>query len=224
MNNKKAQTQSQFFSSITYCILDPKLTEQDTVYECQQAKKYHIESVIVKPCYLRQAVTAFRGSDLSVGTVIGFPHGSSTTYVKMAETKRALTEGAQELSVVIHPGYLNEKSEDILFKDLETVSGLGHMNGVKVNAILNMTDFPNEIFQIAIQVANRASIDRIIFSLNQDWDDEVIDFVLSISSATPVSNSFHKGVMGTIGTIDTIKILVDAGFNQVFLTQFKELF
>ena len=224
MKNKEAQTHSRYSSAITYCILDPKITEQDTITACQQAKDKQIQSVTVKPCYLRQTVTTFRGSGLSIGTVIGFPHGSSTTYVKMAETKRALMEGAHELSVIIHPGYLNEKCEEILFKDLETVSGLGHMNGVKVNAILNITDIPNEIFQIAIQVANRASLDRIIFSLNQDWDDEVIDSVLSISSATPVSNSFHKGVMGTISTIDTIQILVNAGFNQVFLTQFKELF
>lgn len=47
-----------------------------------------------------------RGSDVKVCTVIGFPHGTHRTAIKVAEAKQALADGCTELDMVINIGKL----------------------------------------------------------------------------------------------------------------------
>jgi deoxyribose-phosphate aldolase len=55
------------------------------------------------------------GSDVGVCAVIGFPHGNSTTEIKVAETRQAVADGATEIDMVINIG-------KALGGDWETVS------------------------------------------------------------------------------------------------------
>ena len=41
-----------------------------------------------------------KNSDVIVSTVVGFPHGSNLTEIKVAEAEKAMDEGALELDMV----------------------------------------------------------------------------------------------------------------------------
>jgi deoxyribose-phosphate aldolase len=89
---------------IDHSLLHPTMTDKDLREGCELALKYETASVCIKPYAVPLACSILSGSDVLVGTVIGFPHGSSATSTKMAETNQALQDGAVEIDMVINIG------------------------------------------------------------------------------------------------------------------------
>jgi len=76
------------------------------------------------------------GSDVKVGTVVGFPHGSNKSEVKCFEAAQALEDGAQELDMVINIGALISGDDELVENDIRKVVELAHSRGVIVKVIL----------------------------------------------------------------------------------------
>ena len=70
---------------------------------------------------MKLAATVLKGSDVLVGTVIGFPHGSSVTSIKVAEAKQAMLDGAVELDMVINIGALRSGKYDLVRDDIKAI-------------------------------------------------------------------------------------------------------
>ena len=66
---------------------------------------YSTASVCIPPCYVK-AAAEYAAGRVAVCTVIGFPCGYSDTEVKVAECRRAVLDGADEIDMVINVGYL----------------------------------------------------------------------------------------------------------------------
>lgn len=89
---------------IDHSLLHPTMTDRDILDGCALARKYDVASVCVKPCAVTLSSEALRGSDVEVCSVIGFPHGNSTTGIKVAETTQAINDGSTEIDMVINIG------------------------------------------------------------------------------------------------------------------------
>lgn len=89
---------------IDHSLLHPTMTDEDVRKGCELAKKYDTASVCLKPYSVPDGVKYLKGTDVKVGSVIGFPHGNSTTEIKVAETKKACLDGAVEIDMVINIG------------------------------------------------------------------------------------------------------------------------
>ncbi|HEX9958317.1 MAG TPA: deoxyribose-phosphate aldolase, partial [Fibrella sp.] len=74
---------------IDHSLLHPTLTDAELREGCAVALHYDVASVCIKPYAVPLAAELLAGSDVLVGTVIGFPAGNSTTAVKVAETIQA---------------------------------------------------------------------------------------------------------------------------------------
>ena len=92
----------QVVEMLDHAVLKPEMTEADVVAGCELACQHQIAAVSVKPCYLPLAVRELAGSGVAAGTVVSFPHGSSTTAVKVFEAQDAIANGAVELDVVMN--------------------------------------------------------------------------------------------------------------------------
>jgi deoxyribose-phosphate aldolase len=89
---------------IDHSLLHPTMTDEQLQHECEVALKYDVASVCIKPYAVPLAVDMVGGTDVAVGTVVGFPHGNSHTSIKLAEAVRACEEGAVELDMVVNIG------------------------------------------------------------------------------------------------------------------------
>jgi deoxyribose-phosphate aldolase len=87
---------------IDHSILHPTYTDEDLKKQCEVAKAYNVASVCVKPYMVKQAVEYLKDTEVKIGCVIGFPHGNSTTAVKVIETETACNDGATEIDMVIN--------------------------------------------------------------------------------------------------------------------------
>src|SRR5437868_12663077 len=87
-------------------LLRPELDDAFVEAGCKLAVSYDVASVCARPRDVERARDLLSGSDVAVGTVIGFPHGSSRTETKVFEAGLALQNGARELDMVIDIGGL----------------------------------------------------------------------------------------------------------------------
>ena len=72
---------------IDHSLLKPTLTEEAVIEGCRIADEYKVASVCVRPCDVLLAAEILQDSPVLVTTVIGFPHGTTTTQAKLEEAK-----------------------------------------------------------------------------------------------------------------------------------------
>src|SRR5258708_6467444 len=129
-------TERQIAKTIDHSLLRPELDDAFVEAGCRLAAEYDVASVCVRPVDVRRARAILEGTDVKVGTVIGFPHGSSTTATKAFEAQRALDDGAMELDMVIDIGALKSGRDDDVRADIASVVDVGHASGAIVKVSL----------------------------------------------------------------------------------------
>jgi deoxyribose-phosphate aldolase len=95
----------------------------------RDGKEYHVASICCRPADVASVAEQLKGSDVLVGTVVRFPHGSSSTKVKVFETALAVEEGALRSNMVINIGYMksgtyDEVREEEIAAVVEAAAGL----------------------------------------------------------------------------------------------------
>jgi deoxyribose-phosphate aldolase len=121
---------------IDHSLLHPTLTDQELEEGCRLAAKYRVASVCIKSYAVKKAAELLRGTGVKVGTVVGFPHGSSSTEVKRYETELACRDGAVEIDMVINIGKALSGDWDYVERDIRTMCDEAHGRNAKVKVIL----------------------------------------------------------------------------------------
>lgn len=146
---------------IDHSLLRPELTEQEIIEGCEIARKYNVASVCCRPSDVALAKKVLAGSEVKVGAVVGFPHGSHRTETKVFEAELAIKDGAEELDMVIHIGKLRSRDFEYVKKDIQAVVDVAHKNGVIVKVILENCYLTDELKRIGCRLAEEAGADFV---------------------------------------------------------------
>jgi len=133
-------TVKEIAKMIDHSILQPTHTDEDLRIQCEVAKKWDVASVCVKPYAVKQAVKILKGTDVEVGCVIGFPHGNSSTAVKVFEAEQACNDGATEIDMVINIGKALGGDWNYVENEIKNVTSICHQNKAIVKVIFE-TDY-----------------------------------------------------------------------------------
>lgn len=128
-------TYEQMAKMIDHSLLNPTLTVADLEAGCRLAVAYNVASVCIMPYYLGRCTELLHGSTVKPSTTIGFPHGGHTTAVKLAEAKRALADGCEELDMVVNISQVLSGNWDYVREDIRSVIDVAHASGQKVKVI-----------------------------------------------------------------------------------------
>ncbi len=112
---------SDVAKTIDHSLLRPELDVEAVAEGCRLARRYGVASASVRPVDVPIAAEILAGSDVLVGTVVGFPHGSSLTDAKVFETKRAREQGAREIDMVLSIGRLRSGRDAEVLADIRAV-------------------------------------------------------------------------------------------------------
>lgn len=154
-------TYEEIAGMIDHSLLKPTLTDQDIIDGCNLAKEYKVASVCVRPSDLPLCRKILAGSDVLLTTVIGFPHGTTTTKTKVAESAEAIENGAVELDVVLNIGKLRSGEYDYVADDLQAVIDLAHANNVLVKVIFENCYLSREEIIKACEICNKVGADYV---------------------------------------------------------------
>jgi deoxyribose-phosphate aldolase len=209
-------TYEQLAKTIDHSLLRPELTREEVAAGCELARRYNVASVCVKPCHVPLAVELLRGSHVKVGTVIGFPHGSSATSVKVAEARQALDDGAVELDMVLNIGELRSGNAAYVEADIHAVCETAHARGAKVKVI-----FENAY----LDEAQKLLACRLSEAAGADWVKTSTGFAPSGATLEDLrlmraNVSYHVQVKaaGGVRTLDALLAVIDAGCTRAGAT------
>ncbi|NMB34410.1 MAG: deoxyribose-phosphate aldolase [Clostridium sp.] len=146
-------------SMIDHAALKPDDTDEWVAKQCQIALKYGVSTICVKPCHVAMATDILKDTYIKVSTVIGFPHGSTTTACKVFEANEAINNGALELDMVLNIGKLLSGDYDYVKYDIEKVALAVHERKALLKVIIETSLLTDEQKIRACTLAKEAGAD-----------------------------------------------------------------
>jgi deoxyribose-phosphate aldolase len=89
---------------IDHSLLHPTMTDDEIRKGCELSRQFDVATACVKPYAIPLAKEILAGSDVGVCPVIGFPHGNSSTAIKVREADAAARAGGSEIDMVVNIG------------------------------------------------------------------------------------------------------------------------
>lgn len=210
--SSKTITYDQLAKVIDHSLLRPELTETDVLAGCELAARYHVATVCVKPSDVMLAKEALKDSDVIVSTVVGFPHGSSVTSIKVAEAQQAMDDGALELDMVINIGKLRSGKYDYVRDDIKAVCDTAHTRGVKVKVIFENSYLTDDEKIMACKLSETAGADWVKTSTGFASGGATLDD-LRLMRAN-VAEHIQVKAAGGVRTLPALLDVIDAGVTR----------
>lgn len=110
---------NQIAQMIDHTLLKPDATLEEITTLCKEADQYNFATVCVNPSYVGSCFDILENAKIC--TVIGFPLGANDTEVKILETKRSISDGANEVDMVINIGAMKNGNYDLVLSDIKQV-------------------------------------------------------------------------------------------------------
>ncbi len=148
-------------AALDHALLEPDLDDERIVAGVQEARRYGVESVTVRPCDIDLAVRSLQGSAVRAGAVCGFPHGGQNTAVKLYEARDLLRRGARDIAAVIGISRLLSREFQHVQTELLQLSESCHAERGRLTVILESGYLTDELKVIACACCERAEVDFV---------------------------------------------------------------
>jgi deoxyribose-phosphate aldolase len=135
---------------IDHAVLLPTQTDDDVRTACALCVELMVASVCVKPSHVILATECLRNSAVLVSTVIGFPHGGTTTGAKVAETQLAFRHGAREVDMVVNLGKVLIADWQYVERDIRAVVDAARQAGGITKVIFETGLLPDDETKIRL--------------------------------------------------------------------------
>ncbi|MFM1860647.1 MAG: hypothetical protein RLY80_236 [Actinomycetota bacterium] len=207
-------TLHQVAKTIDHSLLKPEMTRAEVQAGCEIAKKYDVASVCCKPADVQFCAELLKGTDVEVGTVVGFPHGSSATETKVFETKLAISHGATEIDMVINIGWMKSGMYSEVQADIAAV--VAAANGKCVKVILENAYLTKEEIAKGSQLVEAAGADYVKTSTGYAPSGATLEDIKIMKDN--VSSKVKVKSAGGVRTLDVLIEYLDAGISRTGAT------
>ena len=216
-----ALTERDIAKTIDHSLLRPELDDAFIEDGCRLAAEYDVASVCMRPVDVRRAAAILAGTDVAVGTTIGFPHGGHATATKVDEARRALADGARELDMVIQIGALKSGRDGDVQADIAAVVEVAHAAGAIVKVIFENAYLTDDEKVRACRLSEAAGADFVKTSTGFAPSGATHDDLRLMRANT----SPHIGVKaaGGVRTLDGLLEVIALGVTRIGATQTKAI-
>lgn len=213
-------SKEQFAKMIDHTLLKPTATRDDVLKYCEQAKHYHFATVMVFPFWVPVAAKELAGTDVKVSTVIGFPYGANGRAVKLYEARAAVTNGAQELDVVMNISAMKSGEISIVEREIrelvDTTRALGMTEDAKrtlIKIIIEAYYLTDDEKRIASAICRDAGADFVKTSTGTAPGGATVEDIRIIREV--VGMDMGVKAAGGIRTPAQMVAMLDAGANRI---------
>ncbi|CAF0826584.1 unnamed protein product [Adineta ricciae] len=197
---------------IDHTLLKPEATLKQIDQLCAEATEHKFATVCIQPCHVKYAADKY---SVRVCTVIGFPLGVTSTQTKIFECQQALSDGAQEIDMVINIGKVKDGNFEYVQNEIEQLAKLVHSSGEnKLLKVIIETCLLNEVEkQKLCQIVGDAGADFIKTSTGFSTGGATLDDIKLLRQYSPK----HVQVKASGGIRDSsfAKELIQAGATRL---------
>jgi deoxyribose-phosphate aldolase len=219
--NVDTVTERQLAKTIDHSLLKPELDDAFVEAGCRLAVEYDVASVCVRPVDVKRAAAILDGSQVAVGTVIGFPHGSSTTATKVFEARDALANGATELDMVLQIGALRSGRDQDVRDDIAAVVTVAHEAGALVKVILENAYLNDDEKERGSRLVEAAGGDFVKTSTGFAPSGATHEDLALMRRVT--SPHMQVKAAGGVRTLDDLLAVMNLGVTRIGATQTKPI-
>jgi len=156
------ETLDLIISKIDYtAALSPHEPRSVVIEACETTKRFGFATVCVYPTWVSLAKQHMAGAQSGVLVTVAFPHGSTTTAAKVAETKQCLIDGADEIDMVINVARMLEGDYSFVKNDIAEVVRCSADYGAGVKAILEVGYLNDEQKRVAAALSVAAGAEYV---------------------------------------------------------------
>lgn len=152
-------------------LADAAATEDSVVESARRAFEQGVGIVTVRPSDL-EAVARYPRGETVLGALCAYPDGSSTTSVKVYETRDLIRRGAKEISAVVNVGKLQSRQFQYVEMELIQLAQTCHEAGVQFRAIYQMPLLGEEQRLVICKISKRSEVDLAISDFFRSAQDE----------------------------------------------------
>uniref|UniRef100_UPI00321801CE deoxyribose-phosphate aldolase n=1 Tax=uncultured Draconibacterium sp. TaxID=1573823 RepID=UPI00321801CE len=154
-------TKEQVAQKIDHAVLKPEQTLADLEANARMCIENKVFSMCVKPCDVAATVELLKGSDVKVSCVLSFPHGADATPVKVFQAKQAITDGVDEIDMVMNIGRFLSEEYNYVINDIKGVVEVAHKSNVLVKVIQESGHLTLEQIAKACELSYEAGADFV---------------------------------------------------------------
>lgn len=204
-------TSSDLAKYFDHTILKPAATEAEVDKVCKEAVSFGFFSVCVNPVQVKRVSQLLAGTGVKICSVIGFPLGANTTYIKALETEQAVLDGADEIDMVINVGALKDADYATVQKDIHTV--VRAAGGKMVKVIIETCLLEQEEIVDACQISRKAGAHFVKTSTGFAGGGATVEDVALMKET--VGSDLQVKASGGIKTLDDVNKMITAGADRI---------
>src|SRR5262245_35411961 len=206
---------------IDHSLLGPTLGRAELEEGCRLAARYGVASVCIKPYAVDLAAQLLRGSDVAVGTTIGFPHGGHSTAVKVFEARQAMADGATELDMVINIGQAIAGEWDAVAADIDAVTRAAHDGGAIAKVIFENCYLNDEQKVRLCRICGELGADYVKTSTGYGAGGATLDALRLMRRAAPPQ--VKRKAAGGLRTLDALIEAAELGCDRIGASRTAEI-
>jgi deoxyribose-phosphate aldolase len=214
-------TERDIAKTIDHSLLRPELDDAFVAGGCRLAAEYDVASVCVRPADVRRARAILAGTDVKVGTTIGFPHGNHATATKVLEARAALEDGAEELDMVIQIGALKSGRDDDVRADIAAIVEVAHAAGAIVKVIFENVYLTDDEKVRACRLSEAAGADFVKTSTGFGPGGATHDDLRLMRANT--APHIRLKAAGGVRSLDALLAVMDLGVSRIGATATKAI-
>lgn len=218
---KKNITSKEIAQMIDYAILKPQITNEELTKSMDLAVKYGAGTIFVRPSDTKLAKKYLEGKNTKLASVVGFPHGTTLTSAKVAETKEMLDVGCDELDMVLNIAQLKSGNYNFVLEDIKAVNDKIHKAG-KISKVILETCFltDDEIIK-ACELCAEAKVDFVKTSTGFGSGGATIHALKIMRSTSPKSVNIKAS--GGIRTLAHALSAISVGATRLGTSAIKDI-
>lgn len=206
-------TIDDFAQLIDHTNLHADATEADMKKLCDEAKQYHFKMVAINQVQAKFCSAQLAGTDIDTGAAISFPLGQTTITSKVAETKDALANGANEIDYVVNLTQVKAHNWSYIEEEMTKMVAVCHNQHVPCKVIFeNCYLTKDEIKQLAL-IAKKVEPDFIKTSTGFGTSGAKVEDVKLMKDT--VGTKVKVKAAGGIRNTDDFLAMIAAGAQRI---------
>lgn len=206
-------TVARIRQSIDYTLLKPNASAKDIDEFFRRTRKFGFERVFVSPFVVPLARQELEG--VKIGTTAGFPLGTATTSMKVAEAEDALANGAEEVDFVLNIGKAIDRDMDYLEREFAVMAEVKQSTGGRLNlkVILETCFLSPELMADVVELAVEHGLDYVKTSTGFGPKGATVEDIRLLSRLA--AGRIKVKASGGIQTLQQTMELIKAGADRI---------
>ena len=197
---------------IDHTFLSPQATAADIKRLCEEAVEHGFYAVCIPPYFVSRAKVELQDTAVKLATVIAFPYGYSETPIKVAEARRSIEEGADELDIVINISAVKSQEWNYVKTEIEQMATTVRLKGKVCKLILELSILTDEERDRLITICNAVRPDFVKTSSGTQGG-------ATVEQVRHLRATLHPEIRikasGGIRTAEEARALVEAGADRI---------